>query len=103
MISYYSVYDKKSGSFSPLLPAPTREVFLRSLVSALASNMSNPYVTYPEDFDVYLIGTFDESEGAFYEFDRELVCGMEEVVSRIKKLLGRSEKENDREESSLLN
>lgn len=104
---YFSVYDKKAKTYSLPSPGVNSEVYLRGLTSALLSNPNSPYVNYPEDFEVYLIGEYLEDEGFFVDEVLEAVCpifvsGMIDVVNRMKRLLGRSE-EDDRKENSLLN
>lgn len=90
---YYSIYDRVSKNFSPLAPAVNRESYIRSLTSALAANPSSPYLNYFEDFEVCAVCDFDEFEGSCRLIsDDDENFEMSEVIERVKKLLGRSDK-----------
>lgn len=67
VLKMYSVKDVKAGSFGNPLTIDNEVTLKRALVPLLKNEQSNhDFAKYPEDFDVYEIGTFD-SENAKIE------------------------------------
>uniref|UniRef100_A0AAU8B1F3 Nonstructural protein n=1 Tax=Dulem virus 149 TaxID=3145626 RepID=A0AAU8B1F3_9VIRU len=72
MLKCFSVYDKKSESFNTPFFAPTYGVAVRSFTD-LALNRETVVGQHPEDFDLYCVGSFDDSTGNVAEC-REYLC-----------------------------
>lgn len=71
IVNLYSVFDKKTLVFSPPFPAPTHGAAQR-LIKDTASSDGNQLGKYPDDFALYHIGIFDDSEG-YVGFDPDQV------------------------------
>nr|QJB21695.1 MAG: nonstructural protein [Microvirus sp.] len=58
----FSVYDKKTASFSPPFNMKHKNEAIRQW-HTVVSDPGTKYGKHPEDFDLYEIGNFDESTG----------------------------------------
>lgn len=54
----YSILDKKAGTYGTPFFSPTNATAIRSCEEAV-SDTDTPYAKYPEDFCLFLLGTFD--------------------------------------------
>lgn len=61
-MNVYSIFDKKGCCYELLFHAVDDASALRTCDSMVFSR-GNQYSTYPEDFDLYHIGTFDQRFG----------------------------------------
>lgn len=59
----FSVFDKKLESYTAPFAAPNKAVVIREIQNNLHNHRDTPYATNPEDYAVYIVGTFDESNG----------------------------------------
>lgn len=61
----YSLYDKKTQVFDKPIFAPNDETIIRSVKNAFTDERSKdiPFITNPEDFQVFLIGTYNDNTG----------------------------------------
>jgi len=62
IVNYYSVFDKKSGIYSPVFPCPTHGAAER-MVRDTATQEGNQLGRYPDDFALYHVFTFDDNHG----------------------------------------
>lgn len=61
----FSVRDVKGDSFGPLTPFETTPLAQRGLVETMAAMQENhPMKNYPEDFQLYELGSYDVRSGA---------------------------------------
>lgn len=58
----YSIYDKKAKKFDNVMVFPSDEVAKRSLVASL--NNQSLLVLYPSDYQLVLLGDFNDHTGA---------------------------------------
>jgi len=63
MIGIYSIFDKKALSYSAPFFVPNELVAMRSVGSAVADK-SSLLGQYPEDYDLYEVGSWDDQAGA---------------------------------------
>lgn len=64
MKSLYAVYDKKVSVFGNLIPALNDQDATRAVRTAVNDpSKQNPIAVYPEDYDLYFIGQYDEMVG----------------------------------------
>jgi len=65
-----SVYDKKAMTFSvPNFVVNTASAIRSFRMELNKSSPNDPVSSYPDDFAIYDLGTFDESTGAFINHD----------------------------------
>lgn len=62
--SVFAVKDAKAEIFSPPMLSVNTGTMLRSLLDALG-DPGHQYSRHPEDFVLYELGTFDDSNGVF--------------------------------------
>lgn len=58
----FSVFDRKAVTWGPPMQFKTDELARRSGVTLLKSGDSE-IAKFPEDFDLYYVGTFDDDNG----------------------------------------
>lgn len=84
-IHYYSIFDKKANSFDTLiqLDSDNREAAIRWFSMIMSRDdlvKTNPILArYPDDFDLYYVGCFDQESGEFFG-KREYVCNAGELT-----------------------
>lgn len=59
----FSVYDKKLEAYTAPFSAPNQAVVIREYGNQFKQGGDSPYVTNPDDFAIYAVGTFDDSLG----------------------------------------
>lgn len=59
---FVSIFDKKSGRFSPPVAYDSRQSAIRSFIMLLAAGDSIP-AHWPDDFDLYEVAAFDVISG----------------------------------------
>ena len=62
MLNMYSLKDNKINSYSPPVCLDNVVQLQRSLTSVV-NNKETDYYKYPQDFEVYTLGTFDTQSG----------------------------------------
>lgn len=60
----YSIFDKKVGCYAPPFSVSHEAQAVRDLQTAVRSGGSQ-LSEYPEDFDLYYVGDFDDCQGRF--------------------------------------
>ena len=63
-INVYSLLDVAVGSFNAPFYAPNDRVAMR-ICSDVAEDSETLIGKHPEDFELHLLGTFDDQDGAF--------------------------------------
>lgn len=59
----YSLYDTKAGTFAPPMVFPSDAVALREILGAVRNSPQIPPAQYPEDFVIFALALWDETEG----------------------------------------
>lgn len=59
----YTVYDEKAGAYLTPFFMPTDGMALRAITDAL-TDKEHQFTKHSEDFTLYRIGIFDDSDGA---------------------------------------
>lgn len=82
MISHvYSIYDHKTAGYGSLFLAMSDVVAQRLVQSAADS--SSMLSKFPEDYTLYAIGQFDDSNGMLSALpERRVVCQLAELIGR---------------------
>lgn len=78
----YSVFDRKAVLFGGLLFFANDEMAKRGALDLLREGGDTPMNRYPEDFDVYAVGEFDNSDGDLVGHKPRLVCRFADFVVR---------------------
>ena len=60
----FSIHDSKLGAFNQPFFAPNAAVALRSFSDA-CQDANSPYARHPSDFNLFDLGTFDDSVAGF--------------------------------------
>lgn len=83
MLAIFSVLDRKLREFGPLVADRTEESMLRSLATAIRGAPEQMMSKYPEDFDLYRIGSFDPETGVMTSDGPVLVSRVAAVLEQI--------------------
>lgn len=82
MKKVFSVYDKKSEIYG----APFVDVAIGTAersMRVLANDPKSLVCQFPDDYELYLIGEFDEFEGQFTDYAEKVrVCGASDVKEK---------------------
>jgi len=69
MRSLYSIFDRGVGKFNIPFPAETDHDAIRQCKAVVNSDRKSPITDYPEDFDLYQVGKFNEESGTLIPFE----------------------------------
>lgn len=58
-----SVYDKKASVYQPPMSFPNLATAMRSYSMVQRQSPNSPLAQFPEDFDLYAVGNFDQLSG----------------------------------------
>lgn len=72
LLHVYSVYDKKADMFGPLFLSNNDETAKRD-VQNLLQNPNSTLSQFPGDFDIMLLGNFNDSTGVLQPMDHPLL------------------------------
>lgn len=61
-LGMYSIYDKKAEAFTQPFFQATRGLAIRAFTDA-CNMQDNQFAKHPEDYTLFLIGTFDDETG----------------------------------------
>lgn len=82
VLKLYSIHDKKAGTWSPPYVAPTDTHALRSFRDAVNNeDANNSLRNYPQDFELNLVGAFDDETGTVEGTIPRLMLTAESVVN----------------------
>ena len=73
MLKIYSIKDTKGGFQAPFL-AQNDQLAARNVKTYINGQKGIPESLYPEDFELWVIGEFDEVTGILKPVDLECVC-----------------------------
>lgn len=59
----FSIYDNKAGAFASPFLQGNEEVALRGIKTVMAERPQDMMSRYPEDFELFYLGTFDDHDG----------------------------------------
>lgn len=80
----YSIFDRKAQSYEmpTLMLFRNDELAKRAIGSALnAGQLGGLFGAYPEDFELYLLGEFDQNTGDFKQ-DKSYVCALVDLKEK---------------------
>lgn len=83
-MNYYSVRDIKSATFNRPFVGLSIEQVKRSLYMSLLTQESE-IAKFPEDFELYLIGEFDDQAGALVGQTPAMLCNIREIVAEYER------------------
>lgn len=79
----YSLFDRASSAFGGPVLAVNDALMRRSLSELLVEDQGRSNLSrYPDEFDVYLIGTFDTDTGALVAQAPQHLCRVAELLPR---------------------
>lgn len=79
-LEVFTVYDRKLRQFGPLVVERNKEVLIRVLVDSIGGSKSL-MEQHPRDFDLYFVGTFDNSAGRIEGFSvPQLVANLYDLL-----------------------
>lgn len=63
MRGLYSIFDRGVAKFMVPFPAETDHDAIRQCKQVVNSDRKSPITDYPEDYDLYFVGWFNDEEG----------------------------------------
>lgn len=82
ILKIYSVYDSKAEAFASPMYFQTKGQAIRSFTEA-ANDKSHPIGKYPEDFTIFELGEFNDSNSRFTLYDTPYSLGL--AIEFVKK------------------
>lgn len=79
-VGVYSILDRKAGAFGELLFFPNDGIAQRAMAEVVAQPSN--YSKYPEDFDMYQVGVFDNETGILQPVEVRLAARFADFVSQ---------------------
>lgn len=80
----YSVRDVKADAHNRPFFVPNRAVALRALTDSIL-NADNDLAKHPEDYQLYYLGTYDDSTGTINAVPAEHVLNLIDLLGEVKK------------------
>lgn len=77
----YCIYDRKSSAYAPPMFFQNDDVLKRSLRLEFEQKPMSPVVSYPEDYELWCVGSFSTDDGSVAE-KHEFLCSCVEVVRK---------------------
>lgn len=74
-----SMYDKKSGIYARPFAAITKADAMRAFAD-IALDKTHPIGKHPEDYDLYVVGDFDDNTGIVTYLQMEHLAGANDFV-----------------------
>lgn len=90
-IQFYCIRDIKSNTFNRPFGGLTVEQVKRSIYSSIAQGNSE-IAQFPEDFEFYFIGEFDDQTGFITGQQPVMICNCREIVSSYERIQNRGGK-----------
>lgn len=81
-IGVYSVFDRKSVAYGALLFFVNDDIAKRSMVEVMGER--NNISLYPDDFDMYHLGAFDNETGELFPSTARLAARFSDFVNMVK-------------------
>lgn len=83
----YSVYDEKAKAYNIPFFYPQNDLAIRAIKDSLR-NPNSVISRHPEDFAVYVIGTYNDLDGKLESFAQpELLARVSEIANEIIKIM----------------
>lgn len=79
ILKAFAIHDRKAGFFNPPFFFPSVGQAVR-LCTDLTADMSNVIGRYPQDFDLYQVGEFDDATGQFQTPERVHICALSSLA-----------------------
>lgn len=77
----FTLLDTKSGIHMPPYFAVNESLGLRVLKD-IVDNQESIVARHPDDFSLYLVGTYNETSGEILPVERKFVCHANELVTK---------------------
>lgn len=74
----YSIRDRKVGFMAPVID--TNDETARRNFSMAVINRDSLYMAFPDDYDLYFVGTFDSESGLVSPVDPVFVCSARSCI-----------------------
>lgn len=82
MLQIYTVYDKKIQTYMSPSAVPHETVLTRNLTE-VANDPASSIAKYPTDFELYLLGTFDQTTGVVTTSKQpQFVMNLSELITQ---------------------
>lgn len=78
----YTMYDKVSGVSSQLLLAKNIKELSRVLLNSVNFNKNSALLSMPEDYEIHLVGTYDNEKTELYREEAKFKYQIEEVIDK---------------------
>lgn len=93
MLKIYAVRDAKAEAYGSLICCATAGLATRAFADACADSRS-PMASYPKDYDLYELGTFDPSSGQVVGYALpKFIASASEMLNELKRIRSVSEPE----------
>lgn len=84
-MNVFAIKDKALNCYGPLFNSPTVESGIRTFRDVvLFGEENNRYRRSPQDYDLYLIGTYDDEKGELAASSPTLLMSAEAVLDEIQ-------------------
>lgn len=93
-MNVYSIYDKKSATYSLPFYAPTHDTVCRVVVSSMIDRRADYYL-HSEDYSIRFIGEYDEKQGLMIPCDPVSIKTCEELAVMADELRKRKLETNE--------
>ena len=82
----YTCYDSKTQTYDNPVFAKTHEDIIRQLKNMMSDPKAkdHKFVTNPEDFSIFVIGTFDRREGSIVPLKMAHIVSLHEIAAGLK-------------------
>lgn len=81
MLGIYTIYDRKTETYMGLMTHANDQVACRSLRLEFEQKPLTPIVRFPDDYDLFCLGAYDETSGQIRAiFPGRLVCSCATLV-----------------------
>lgn len=84
-LEYYSIRDVKSSRFMNPFSAVNKELAERVIYLQLNDDHSSLVTAFPADFELYFIGTFDDSTGVIEPVKPVFISNILDILNRFRR------------------
>tara|TARA_Y100001968_G_scaffold313138_1_gene337000 strand:- start:94 stop:369 length:276 start_codon:yes stop_codon:yes gene_type:complete len=78
----YSIYDTVTELFEPPFIDINKGSALRRIQDLMISNPQSPYAKFPDNFQLWEIGIWNEISGFCYSEDHSLVIDLKDITTK---------------------
>lgn len=79
----FSVRDNKAETYGEPFYRPNQVVAIRSLSDAIAEG-NNPWAKHPDDYSLYHVGEWDDTEGDLIAATKTHICNLAEIADTLE-------------------